>query len=821
MLADLRYALRGFHRSAGFTFVVVLSLALGIGANTAIFSLVNAILLRTLPVREPNRLVIFALGTPDRFSGSEIPLSLFQQIRDKNTVLDEFAGMGNPPMTITGGGSAERVDGQVVSGNFFETLGVGAALGRVLKPEDDRIPDARPVCVISYGLWQRRFGGDAGVIGRTLEINGHPLTVLGVTPKEFSGLSPDSPTDITVPLMMASVFKPNTLRLQPFGRLKPGVGIVQAQTSLDTLYHQLQTQQRSAGRPSGVKVLLQPGSRGISSLRSQYERPLVMLMAVVGLVLLIACANVTNLLLARASGRTREIAVRLALGAGRAQLVRLLLVESMLLTMGGAALGVPLAYWVDHALVVLAPQQIKGSGLIVAVNRDVDPDWRVLLFTLSVAVVVGVLSGILPAIRSTRADTRSGFGPALKGGAGVRSPGRLSFANAMAIVQVALSLVLLIAAGLFIRSLHNLRSVNLGFDPARMVMLTIEPRWSGYSPAASQDFIDSLEQRARNLPGVIAVSPGVVGPLSGEPVATAINVPGYVPQPNERWTIPEGYAPWMIPINYVGSEYFKTLGTPLVAGRLFNDEDGRVNKVAIVNQKTAAHYWPYESPIGKHILMGGREAVDCKVIGVVKDVKSESLRQEAPPMVYMPFRQSPGLHLRLHVRVAGNTAPVISALMRVVHELDPRVAAYNVTTMEEQLNRTISLDRLMATLTALFGLLAVVVAAVGLYGVMAFAVAARTREIGIRMALGAGSTRVLREVIGESAVLVSIGIAMGVPAALWASRGVGSFLYGLSATDPWTYALLAALLAAIALSAAWIPARRAAMVDPMIALRYE
>jgi predicted permease len=546
-----------------------------------------------------------------------------------------------------------------------------------------------------------------------------------------------------------------------------------------------------------------------------------MLMAVVGLVLLIACANVTNLLMARASSRAREIAVRLALGAGRARLVRQLLIETMLLTMAGAALGMPLAYGVDHALVVLAPQQIKGSGLIVAVNRDVNPDWRVLLFTLGVAIVVGLLSGILPAVRSTRADTRAGFDAALKGGAGLRPPGRFSFANAMAVMQVALSLVLLIAAGLFLRSLHNLRSVDLGFDPARMVMLTIEPRWSGYSPAASQGFIDSLEQRARNLPGVVAVSPGVVGPLSGEPVATAIDVPGYIPQPNERWRIPEGYAPSVIPINYVGPEYFKTLDTPLIAGRLFNDRDGRVNKVAIVNQKTAAHYWPHESPIGKHVLMGGRDAVDCEVVGMVKDVKSESLRQDAPPMVYMPFRQSRGQHVRFHVRVAGNAAPVIAALIRLVHELDPRVAAYNVTTMEAQRDRTISLDRLMATLTAAFGLLAVVIAAVGLYGVMAFAVAARTREIGIRMALGASCSRVLRQVIGESAVLTAIGIGAGVPVALWVSRGAGSFLYEVSPADPWTYAALSAVLAGIALSAAWIPARRAARVDPVVALRYE
>jgi len=615
------------------------------------------------------------------------------------------------------------------------------------------------------------------------------------------------------------VFQPSTsrhinLRVQPFGRLKRGVSVIQAQESIDALYHQLQTPARNAGKLSGVRVVLQSGSRGISSLRNQYQRPLIILIAVVGLVLLIACANVTNLLMARASGRAREMAMRLALGASRMQLARLLLVESMLLAIGGATLGMPLAYAVDHALIVLAPQQMRASGLLVALNRDVNPDWRVLFFTLSVALMVGVASGILPVIRSTRAGTGSA-------GASMRPPRRFSFANAMAVVQVAISLVLLIAAGLFLRTLHNLRSVDLGFNPERMVMLTIEPIWSGYSLATSQSFMDRLEQRARNLPGVVAISPAVVGPLAGEHVATAIDVPGYAPQPNEHWGIPDRYAPWMIPVNYVGSEYFRTLGTPLIAGRVFDDRDGQTNKVAIVNQKTAAHYWPGQSPIGKHVLMGGREAVDCEIVGVVKDVKSESLRQDAPPMIYMPFRQVPGQHIRFHVRVTGDTAPLRAALIRIVHELDPTIAPYNVTTMESELDRTISLDRLMATLTAMFGLLAVVLAAVGLSAVTAFAVATRTREIGIRMALGASRARVLRQVIAESAVLTMIGIGAGVPVAMWISRGAASLLYGVKPADPWTYAVLAIVLAGIALSASWIPARRAARVDPVVALRYE
>jgi predicted permease len=799
MLADIRYALRGFRRSPGFALVAVLSLALGIGANTAIFSLVNAILLRTLPVRDPNRLVIFALSKPDRFGGSDISATLYQQLRDKNTVLEGFAAMMGPQMTLSGGGTAELVHGKLVSGNFFETLGVNAVIGRVLTPDDDRIPDGHPVCVIGYGLWQRRFGGDPSVIGRKIQISGRAFTVLGVTPKEFTGLSQDSQTDVSIPLAMASVF-PGYALLETFGRLKPSVSIAGAQAQLDVLYHQFETSSKLADN----RVVLQPGSRGLSFLRSQYERPLLMLTVVVGLVLLIACANITNLLMARASGRAKEIAVRLALGAGRARLVRQLLAESLLLTMSGAALGMALAYWADHALIELAPWRSGAPPPIVNVN----PDWRVLLFTLGIAILVGLLSGIAPAIQSTRPDMT----PALKGAAGVRAPGRFSFTNALVVVQVALSLVLLIGAGLFLRSLHNLRSVDPGFDPERLVLMIVEPRLAGYSDAASQAFFETLIERARNIPGVIAASPGLISPLSTDFSFAPIRVPGYQPLPNE--------AP-LISTNWIGPEYFKLLGTPLVAGRMFTEQDGRANNVAIVNEKTAAHFWPRESAIGKHVILGRRGNDGCEIVGIVKDVKTESLREDPQATVYLPFRLNSRSHVTLHVRVVGNTTPVISALIREVQALDANLPVGNVTTMSAQIDRLIALDRLMATLTALFGLLAVVLAAVGLYGVMAFAVAARTREIGIRMALGAGRARVLGQVMSESAVLTMTGLALGVPGALWASRAVGSFLYGLSATDPWTYTVLAIVLAGIALSAAWIPAQRAAGVDSMVALRYE
>jgi predicted permease len=798
MLADIRYALRGLRGSPGFALAAILSLALGIGANTAIFSLVNAVLLRRLPVRDADRLVVFAFSAPtaERYGANNIGQAIYKQIRDKNTSLEGFAAITGSSVALSDGDGAERVDGSAVSANFFQTLGVSAVIGRVPTPED-----GDQVCVISYELWMRRFHRDPGVAGRKILIDGQPVTVLGVTPKEFHGVRQGSQTDVSYPLAMAGP----RMAVRAFGRLKTGVTAAQAQAELDALYHQIQ-KTRQPGILAGIadtKVILEPGSQGFSGLREQYGRPLLMLMVVVGLVLLIACANIANLLMARASGRTREIAVRMALGAGRSRLVRQVIMESALLTTFGVAAGVALAYWTDRALIALTPSQWGGSALIV----EVRPDWRVLLFTLGSAILVSLLSALGPAFQSTRPELSG----ALKGDVSVRGPGRFSLMSALVVVQVAFSMVLLIGAGLFLRSLRNLRSIDPGFDPERLIVLTIDGTRSGYPVARVQRLFEEITERAKGLPGVVSVSPGYVSPLSGDFSIGGIRVPGYVPQPNETDAIA---------FTFVGPEYFRTLGAPLMAGRPFDERDGPDNKVAIVNQKTAAHYWPGESAVGKHLHIGGIDG-ECEVVGVVKDEKTESLREDAQAIVYFPFRLNFRSFMALHVRVAGNTSPVMSALLREVRALDRTIPVRDVTTMAAQLDRTILLDRLMATLTAIFGGLGAVLAAVGLYGVMAFTVAARTRESGIRMALGADRGRVMRKVIGESAMLTAGGIGVGVAGALWASRAAASFLYGLSATDPGTYAVLAIALGLVALAAAWIPARRASMVDPMVALRYE
>lgn len=799
MLGDLRYSLRGFRRSPGFAAVAVISLALGIGANTAIFSLVNAVLLRALPVRDPDRIVMFALNPPSRFGGNLLSVTAFKQIEERNTVLDGFIATMRRSLAFSDGDEVEDVHGNVVSGNFFSTLGVNALTGRVLTPNDDRA-NAPPVCTIGYGFWIRRFGGDPAVIGRAILLNNRPFTIIGVTPKQFTGMDMYEASDVTV--AMASM--PQNM-VRAFGRLKRGVSIARAQASLDVLYHQAETWRPAQQKVADTKVALQPAGRGALVLRTRYENPLLMLMAAVGMVLLIACANVANLLMARASGRTREIAVRLALGAGRVRLIRQFLVETLALTFTGALLGAGLGVWADHALLALAPWQI---GTPIPPEVDVNPDLRVLFFTILVSILVSVVTGLLPALQSMRLS----LAPALKGEAGGRGPRKLSLASVLVVAQIALSVTLLIGAGLFVRSLRNLRSVDPGFDPSRLIVATIEPGRHGYSPAESQRYIMELVEHTRRLSGVTSASPGLISPLSGEFSLSRLRVAGYVPHPGESMEIS---------INFVGPNYFKTIRTPLVEGRFFTGQDGIVNKVAIVNEKAARHYWPHENPIGKHITTGMRDRLDCEVIGIVKDVKTESLRGNPQPAVYLPSTLNAMGHFTLHVRVAGDPGAVIPALRAEIRSLDRNVRPQRITTMAIQIDRMIALDRLLSLLTSLFGFVAALLAVVGLYGVMACAVGSRAREIGIRMALGANRGRVVYQILGQSALLTLSGIAVGVPAALWASRAIGSRLYGLTATDPGTYTILTLALGAVAIGAAWIPARKAADVDPMVALRYE
>lgn len=800
-LAGLYIAGRRLCKSPGFTIPVVALLALGIGANTAIFSLINAVWTRTLPVPEPNRLVLFAVDDSSGSSRYMIPRDVYRQIREQNSVLEEFAAATFPPITLSSDGIAERVNGMLVSGSFFETLGVDAALGRLLTPDDDRLPVSPAVCVISYGLWQRRFGEDPSVIGRRVRVNTHSFTIIGVTPKEFLGLSEDSRLDISIPLRAAGMSEYSSFPVRTFGRLRQDVNRAQAQASLDVLYREI-ARNPTSSKPSEFKVGLRPGGQGFSELRTQYEKPLLVLMGMVGIVLLIVCANVANLLLARTSARTKEIAVRLALGARRMHLAGPLIAENTLLAICGAALGTVLAYWTDNALLALAPRQIGGGELIL----DVSADWRVFLFTLAVSTLSSIGCGIAPALRSARVDP----GPALKGSTSMRLPRRLPFNKLSVVAQVAMSLVLLVAAGLFLRSLHNLKSVDLGLNPDHLSLLTLDPGNSGLTATASNQLAERLVEQARSMPGVVAASPGFISPLSGGIALTRVSLPGH--RPVERRSFD---------VNWIGADYFRVLDTPVLTGRAFSPHDGLSNKVAIVNEQAARYLWPGESPIGKHAMIGWEKGEDHEIVGMVRDVKRKSPRGDAEAAVYLPFTQNTRPHFVLHVRVAEGTEPMIPALLREVRAVAPDVPVFDPTTMAAQLSRTKMLDRLMAFLTLLFGLLSVVVAAVGLYSVIAFSVVTRKREIGTRIALGAGYSQVLGQVMREGAVLISIGLALGVPSALWASQFAGSLLYGLSTTDPATYVVLAVVLVGIGLGATWVPARQAARLDPAVALRHE
>ena len=796
MLSDLRYALRRLRRSPAFTLVAVFSIALGIGANTAIFTLFNAVLLRTLPVPQPERLAMLIVRSSDGLGYGAISNWRYQRLRDRNTSFSGFAAVTLfSTVVVAAGGGTERLQGEAVSGNYFEVLGVHAVIGRLLTPKDDLTPGANPVCVISDALWQRMFGRDPHVAGRAIRLQNREFTILGVEPPSLAHVRTGVAVDVRVPLTMTGAFsrlRIDDVSVQPIGRLKPGISVRRAQEELTALYRQTDEEHPANRFQRSPVVLIEPGARGFTGLIRDFDRPLQLLMVVAGLVLLIACANVANLTMARASARRPEIAVRLALGASRWRIVRQLLTESTLLSICGASAGVILARWADDALIALAPRTGFGTALIV----DAPLDWQVLAFTLGVSIVAVVLFGFAPAVQSIRPKSSA--------------PQRLSLPKIMVVAQIGLSLVLAIGAGLFLRSLRNLKAIDPGFDPEHLVMMSVDPASAGYADAASWNFLDAVVERTRAVPGVVAASLARISPLGGAAGVTNFDVPEYHAAPDENPVV------WM---NGVGPDYFKTLGTPLIAGRDFNDQDGRGGqKTVIINQKTATHFWPHENPLGRHVTIG---ASDFEIVGIVKDAKYASLRQAAPETAYTALRSYEPLSFTLHVRVAGPTAPVIAALLGEIRALDRNVPVYNVTTMDAQLDNSIALDRLMAALTALFGSLAVVLAAVGLYGVMAYAVEARTREIGIRMAIGADRARVVRHVMSESALLAVIGIGFGFAGALWASRAAASFLYGLSATDPLTYTALAISLGAVAMAAAWIPARRASRVDPMIALRHD
>ena len=813
MFQDLRYGFRMLLKAPNITLTAVFTLALGIGANTAIFTLLDKVLIRTLSVEQPHQLVAFVRdggGAPLSFS-----YPMYAELRDRNEVLSELAAYVQQPFSMSDGKETERLIGQIVSGNYFAALGVRPALGRFFLPEEDRTPGTHPVAVISHGLWRRRFGADPAAIGRTISLNGYGFTVVGVTPAEFTGTARGTVNDVYAPAMMQTQAQPGRnsklndrgsgwLRL--IGRLKPNASREQAQTALTTLTEG--AKKTFPGSTDPAKVFLMDGSRGYTDRVKDFSPRLKLLMGVVGFVLAVACANVANLLLARASARRKEIAVRLAIGASRFRIVRQLLTECMILTALGAGGGLLIAVWLTNLLLGFQQQ-----SHLIPLTFDGGIDARALGFTLGLSLLTGIVFGLAPALQASKPD----FVAALKDdtpgpGAGAR---RWNLRNLLVVAQVALSLIVLIGAGLCVKSLRGLQAIDPGFEPAKVMTASFDLSLNRYDETRGQQFFAQLSERVAALPGVEAFSFARGVSLSGFVWIRSATIEGYQPQPNER-----------LPFNFnvIGPNYFKTLGTPLAQGREFTQQDvAGAPRVVIVNEATARRYWPGQEAVGKRVKYGNVDQF-AEVVGVVRNSKEKGLTEDPRPAIYAPLLQNYAPDMTLHVRTATESQPMLAALRREAQSLDPQLPVYNLRTLAEQMDGSLYEERVATALLTLFGLLALSLAAVGIYGVMSYVVAQRTREMGIRLALGAHPRDALKLVIRRGMSLTLIGLMIGLVAAFALTRLMAAFmsnlLFGVSPTDPLTFVVISLLLTAVALLACWVPARRAAKVDPIVALRH-
>ena len=828
MINDLRYGFRMLFKSPGFTAVAVLTLALGIGANTAIFTLIDAVILRSLPVRSPDEL--FSVGDASRptalwYGGPMVSVfsyPLYQRLRDQNRVFTRLLASGKAgriDMSVDDS-LHEEVRGRLVSGNYFEVLGVSPVLGRTFSAEEDQTPGANPVIVISYDYWENRFARDSSILGRTLRLNDSTFTVIGVGPRHFTGDVVGSPTDIWIPLSMQAQVNPGDPRLDKrdsnwllcMGRLKPGVSAQKARAEMTLLAQEALIDYEGAAlsrdklrdiRTQTVDV--QPGARGFSWIRKHDSPLLLLLMLVVGLVLVIACANVATLLLVRASSRQKEISVRLAVGASRWRLICQLLTESALLAAMSGAAGLLLAGWGSR----LSSRLASGGPNPIPFDVDVHPNLAVLAFTAVVSVVTTILFGLAPALRSTRVDLVS----TLKENARTLGRSRWQLSKLLVVGQLALSLPLLTVAGLFVRSLVNLETLDVGYSRTNLVLLKADLAGSGYGPRQQLPLTRTLIERLRSVPGVLGVTVSENGIFSGTDSSTdGLQVEGFNPMRKDDSAC--GF-------NQVGPHYFQVVGVSLLAGRDFDEHDNAgAPAVAIVNDTMARFYFGNSDPLGKYILNGGERYT---IVGVVKDIKERDLKGKTERRFYVPLFQEGGriADFNFEIRTRDDAARMVPAIRREMRLFDRNLKVPSLKPVRVLMDESISEDRLIAQLSGFFSVLALLLAAIGLYGVMAFAVAQRTHEIGIRMALGAAKSDVVGLVVKQGMFLTLLGVAIGLIVAFALTRVIASQLHEIGATDPTVFSAVSVLLAIVAFFACYIPACQATKVDPMVALRWE
>jgi predicted permease len=830
VLSDLRLAVRGLRRSPLFATVAILSLALGIGANTAIFTLLDQLLLRRLPVERPEELVMVyqdAANMGSNMGGRMNSYPLYQDLQQKADPFAEVICRRLFAASVSIDNQTERVDAEMVSGNFFAMLGVKPALGRVFNSqEDDRVFQGHPVAVLSHAYWMARFAGDRGVLGRKILVNNYPMTIVGVSAEGFAGLDPTNSPELRVPILMKPVMVPEWAWLDPanrrarwvqvFARLKPGYTLESAQAPVQGLFTQIRAyemtlpaakawSQYSREQFMKGRLLLSRADLGYSPLRNDFSTALVVLMCMVGLVLLIACANVANLLIARGFMRQREIAVRLSLGSSRGRLVRQLLVESLVLSFTGGVLGLAIAVILSRSLLALVPSQ--GQPLLISAS----PDPRILTFAFAVTLATGLVFGLLPALRASRPDPWTTLKDTMGSIAG--TGGSLFLRKGLVTVQVALSFLLLFGAGLFVRSLQNLKGTDTGVALDNLVAFQVSPVLSGYTTERGTIFHRDLLERLRAMPGVTAAATAAVPILAGDEWDSSVAVEGHTAKDGEDM---QAF------MNALSPGYFETMKIPVLEGRDFRPSDGRAEPtVAIVNRKFADHYFKGQTAVGKRIGSGAgtRSKLTVEIIGVVADSLYEGPREGVRRQVFWPSYGNGSTVYYVRTRT-GSTA-TYNQIGNEVRQLDGSMPVYGMKTLESQLDETLMTDRLIASLSAGFGLLATLLASVGLYGVMAFVVARRKKELGIRLALGAQPGFVVWIVMREVLLLLAIGLAVGVPAALALGQYVASQLYGIDARDPGIAVTTVVLLSIVSAAAGLIPARRASRIDPILALRHE